>query len=262
VDSLVLERDGCVVTLRLNRPERRNAIGQDFMLEIERAALSLRDDEHCRAVVICGAGPHFSVGADMSPPPGPAVETPSLLKRRRAVELGARLMRAIQEIPQPTIAMVHGVAAGAGACIASAADFRVAADTARVGYGEVKLGMSLMWNALPVCVSLVGVPRAKQMLMSGALFDAPVLERWGFFDEIVPAEELASTARAWADRYAGLPPIPVQMIKRSVNAVAGALGPALMHMDADQFLLTQTSNDFSEAVAAFLEKRPGNYSGS
>jgi enoyl-CoA hydratase len=232
------------------------------MLEIERAALSLRDDEACRAVIICGAGPHFSVGADMSPPAGPAVEPPSLLMRRRAVELGARLMRAIQEIPQPTIAMVHGVAAGAGACIASAADFRVAADTARVSYGEVKLGMSLMWNALPVCVSLVGIARAKQMLMSGALFDAPVLERWGFFDEIVPAEALSTTARAWADRYANLPPVPVQMIKRSVNAVAGALGPALMHMDADQFLLTQTSSDFSEAVAAFLEKRPGNYSGS
>lgn len=232
------------------------------MLEIERAALGLRDDEDCRAVIICGAGPHFSVGADMNPPAGPAVEPPSLLMRRRAVELGARLMRAIQEIPQPTIAMVHGVAAGAGACIASAADFRVAADTARVSYGEVKLGMSLMWNALPVCVSLVGIARAKQMLMSGALFDAPVLERWGFFDEIVPAEALSATARAWADRYAGLPPIPVQMIKRSVNAVAGALGPALMHMDADQFLLTQTSSDFSEAVAAFLEKRPGHYSGS
>jgi enoyl-CoA hydratase/carnithine racemase len=259
---VVLERDGRVVTLRLNRPERRNAIGQDIMLEIERAALSLRDDEACRAVIICGAGPHFSVGADMSPPAGPAVEPPSLLMRRRAVELGARLMRAIQEIPQPTIAMVHGVAAGAGACIASAADFRVAADTARVSYGEVKLGMSLMWNALPVCVSLVGIARAKQMLMSGALFDAPVLERWGFFDEIVPAEALSTTARAWADRYANLPPVPVQMIKRSVNAVAGALGPALMHMDADQFLLTQTSSDFSEAVAAFLEKRPGNYSGS
>ncbi len=232
------------------------------MLEIERAALSLRDDEACRAVIICGAGPHFSVGADMSPPAGPAIEPPSLLMRRRSVELGARLMRAIQEIPQPTIAMVHGVAAGAGACIASAADFRVAADTARVSYGEVKLGMSLMWNALPVCVSLVGIARAKQMLMSGALFDAPVLERWGFFDEIVPAEALSTTARAWADRYASLPPVPVQMIKRSVNAVAGALGPALMHMDADQFLLTQTSSDFSEAVAAFLEKRPGNYSGS
>jgi enoyl-CoA hydratase/carnithine racemase len=220
------------------------------MLEIERAALSLRDDEECRAVIICGAGPHFSVGADMSPPVGPTVEPPSLLMRRRAVELGARLMRAIQEIPQPTIAMAHGVAAGAGACIASAADFRVAADTARVSYGEMKLGMSLMWNALPVCVSLVGIARAKQMLMSGALFDAPVLERWGFFDEIVPAEALSTTARAWADRYANLPPIPVQMIKRSVNAVAGALGPALMHLDADQFLLTQKSSDFSEAVAA------------
>ncbi len=262
LSSLIVERDEAIVVLRLNRPERRNAIDQDFMLEIERAALALRDDEACRAVIICGEGPHFSVGADLAPASTTPAPPPSLLMRRRSVELGARLMRAIQEIPQPTIASVHGVAAGAGACIASAADFRVASSSARVSYGEVRLGMSLMWNALPVCVSLVGPARAKQMLMSGALFEAPLLERWGFFDEIVPGEDLARTALAWAQRYASLPPLPVQMIKKSVNAVAGALDRSIMHMDADQLLLTQSTEDFAEAVAAFLEKRPGSYRGT
>src|ERR1700742_5169609 len=102
--------------------------------------------------------------------------------RRRGAAFGAQLIRSLQEIPQPTICAVQGIATGAGGCIAAACDFRIGADDARVGYGEVKLGMNLMWHALPICVRLVGPARAKQMIMTGKLFDAATLERWGFLD--------------------------------------------------------------------------------
>jgi enoyl-CoA hydratase/carnithine racemase len=171
-------------------------------------------------------------------------------------------MRSMQEIPQPTICAVQGVATGAGGCITSACDFRVGAQDARIGYGEVKLGINLMWHAVPLCVRLVGPARAKQMIMSGRLFDAATLERWGFLDQVAPVDGLDAAARAMAEEYAALPPNAVQMIKKSINHVAGALDRAIMHMDADQWLLTSLTEDHREGVGAFFEKRKPNFTGN
>ncbi|MFX8648982.1 enoyl-CoA hydratase-related protein, partial [Acinetobacter baumannii] len=93
------------------------------------------------------------------------------------------------------------------------------ADSARLGYGEVKLGINLMWRALPICVHLVGPSRAKRLIMSGRLFDAETLLSWGMFDEVVAAAGLDAAAMAFAEEYAALPPISVQMIKRSIDHV-------------------------------------------
>ena len=125
----------------------------------------------------------------------------------------------------------------------------------------MKMGMNLMWNALPLCVRLVGPARAKQMAMTGKLFEADTLERWGFLDAIVEPSTLPERTRAWAEEYAELPPIAVQMIKRSINHLAGALDRAIMHMDTDQFLLATQSADYREAIEAFLEKRKPRFKG-
>ncbi len=119
-----------------------------------------------------------------------------------------------------------------------------------------------MWNAVPVCVHLIGPARAKRMIMSGKFFDAQTLLSWGFLDEVVPRENLDAAARAMAEEYAALPPIAVQMIKRSINRVAGALDQAIMHADADQWLLAAHSGDFREAVSAFFEKRKPTFTGN
>ena len=183
-----VDRAGTIATVTLTRAERRNAVTPTMMRQLIEAAQAFHDDEETRAIVIRAEGRDFSVGADLARPnaDGPP---PSMLMRRRAAELGASLMRALQEIPQPTICAVQGVATGAGACIATACDFRVAAETARLGYGEVKLGINLMWRAAPACVRLVGPARAKRLIMSGRLFDAATLERWGFIDEVVSGRQ-------------------------------------------------------------------------
>jgi enoyl-CoA hydratase/carnithine racemase len=259
-DLIQVRREGAVATVTIARAERRNAVTPSMMQAIIDAAAAFRDDEQTRAVIVRADGRDFSVGADLArPQPDPP---PTLLMRRRAAELGGRLMRAIQEIPQPTICAVKGIATGAGACIASACDFRVAALDARIGYGEVRMGMNLMWRAVPLCVHLVGPARAKRMIMTGQLIDATTLERWGFLDEVVPASELDDAARRMADQYAALPPLAVQMIKRSIDQVAGALDQAVMHMDADQWLLSTTSEDYREAVAAFFGKRAPTFRGN
>jgi enoyl-CoA hydratase/carnithine racemase len=114
---------------------------------------------------------------------------------------------------------------------------------------------------VPVCVNLIGPARAKRMIMSGKLFEAPTLLEWGFVDEVVPVAKLDETARGWAEEYAALPPIAVQMIKRSINKYTAALDNAIMHMDADQWLLAAHSDDMKEAVSAFFQKRKPHYTG-
>jgi enoyl-CoA hydratase/carnithine racemase len=258
---VTLEHRGPVAIVTLNRPEKRNAVTTEMIKDLERISRSFADDENSRVVVFRAAGRDFSVGFDLAL--HRQVETsPTLLMRRRSMELGARLMRALQEIHQPTICAVQGIATGGGACIASACDFRVAAEDVRIGYGEVKLGMNLMWNAVPICVHLIGPARAKRMIMSGNLFDASTLERWGFLDEVVPTSQLESTAVEMGNQFASLPPISVQMIKRSINAISGALDPAIMHMDTDQWLLASATHDSKEAIEAFFEKRKPNFTGN
>ena len=256
-----LARDGPIATVTINRAERRNAVTAQMMQELERISREFIHDEQTRVVIFRAEGKDFSVGADLSASPSARTEA-SILMRRRAAEFGGQLMRSMQEIHQPTICAVQGIATGAGGCITTACDFRVADTTARIGYGEVKLGINLMWNAVPICVHLVGPARAKQMIMTGKLFDAATLERWGFLDEVVAPGELDAAARAMAETYAALPPNSVQKIKASINHVAGALDRAIMHMDADQWLLATMTGDYKEAVGAFFEKRPPNFTGN
>ena len=256
-----LARDGHIATVTINRADRRNAVTAQMMQDLERISREFGQDEQTRVVIFRAEGADFSVGADLSAPPS-ARPAASMLMRRRGAEFGAQLMRAMQEIHQPTICAVQGIATGAGGCITSACDFRIGADNARIGYGEVKLGINLMWNAVPICVHLIGPARAKRMIMTGKLFDAATLERWGFLDEVVPLADLDAAARAMAQDYAALPPNSVQMIKRSINHVSGALDRAIMHMDADQWLLSSLTEDYKEAVGAFFEKRKPTFRGN
>ena len=256
-----LTHDGAVATITLDRPAKRNALTPASLAQLERLAEGFRDDAATRVVIVRAEGRDFSVGADLSAVGGGAVPPPTVVLRRSA-EQGARLMRAIREIHQPTICVLQGIATGGATCIASACDFRVAADDARLGYGEVKLGINLMWHALPLAVQLVGPARAKAMVMTGALFDAATLAGWGFVDAVVPVGTQLDAAHAMAATYAALPPIAVQMIKRSVNALASALDGAVMHADADQWLLATRTADFAEGIGAFMAKRPPDFTGA
>jgi enoyl-CoA hydratase/carnithine racemase len=256
---LKIERFGDVAVVRLNRPEVMNALNDIIMKEIEAVSRSFLDDEQTRVVIFAGNGKHFSSGADLKQKVSDSDR--SLLQARRDAGLGARMIRAICEINQVTIAAIHGAALGGGACIPTACDFRIGASDCYCGYPEVNLGINLMWRALPLCVRLIGPARAKRMIMLGDRENAETLLQWGYLDQVVERDELDSVSMELARRYAKQPPIAVQMIKQSINAVSGALDDAVMHMDTDQNLLTASTDDRKEAVSAFFEKRDPEFYG-
>ncbi len=252
--NLVLTHDGPVATVTLNRPGKLNALSVELMDEIRVCAEKFRDDTDTRVVIFAGAGKHFCAGADLSDPARAALLDAPLIERRRATQLGQRMIRALLEIEQITIAAIHGVCLGGAACIATALDFRLGAEGCTAGYPEIDLGINLSWFGLPLCVRLVGPARAKRMVILGQKEPAATLLQWGFLDEVVPAAELLPRARALAAQYAAKPPMAAQMIKRSVNAISGALDQAVMHLDTDQFLLTTTTDEHAEAMRAFRDK--------
>jgi enoyl-CoA hydratase/carnithine racemase len=240
-ETLSVQRahDG-VVVLRLNRPERLNAINDVMVDELTHTLASLGADASVNAVVISGAGRGFCSGIDMRDfgPRLPEATDPAI-DRLRFQETMAALPQAIRDVPQPVIAAVNGPCVGAGLALCLAADIRICSTAATFGNGAILLGLSGAEMGMSYFLPrIVGTSVAADWMLTARTVSADEADRRGLVSELTEPEELADRALEIATRIAELTPLGVQLTKRAlqVNADAAGLGPALELENRNQVL--------------------------
>jgi enoyl-CoA hydratase/carnithine racemase len=222
-DNVMLARDGRVATVTLNRPERRNSLSDAMLTELATALAEVRDDAGTRVVIVTGAPPVFSAGAD-----APLSSKMSPEERRHAFQqrksqfrrLFERVTTLLEALEQTTIALINGHAVGGGWGLTLACDFRWAAAEAQFWIPEVDLGVPLGVASTTRFVRLVGPARAKEIIMEGRRYSAAEVAAWGLAHRVVPGATLAADGRAYAELLAAKPPRPLAEVKARINAIA------------------------------------------
>lgn len=259
-DYVSIAREGAIATVTMDRGDGRNALSRQLIVELTEAAKGFADDLETQAVILTGKGA-FTAGADLKDPALDRNRAPGLLERRHMTRIGPDLCDAWERVEQVTICAIEKYCIGGGGALAAACDFRIMAKGSHMRLPEIPLGMNMSWHAVPRLVSLIGPSRAKQFVVFGERVQADEALAWGLADEVVPDGEALAAARRWADKIAKLPPNAVRMSKQSVNGAANALHHATTFMDLDQYVAATTSEDYREAIKAFLEKRAPKFTG-
>jgi 2-(1,2-epoxy-1,2-dihydrophenyl)acetyl-CoA isomerase len=256
VAEVEITRDGCVLTITLNRPDVLNALNKAMHDGIY-AGLEQAQDPSVRAVVITGAGRGFCVGQDLQEFSSGAG---SIIDNLRANY--HRTVLAIRALEKPVIASVNGPAAGAGMSLAFACDVRIASDAASFVPAFVNIGLVPDSGGSWLVRRVLGTARAFEWLATGRRLPADEARQWGVVSEVVPAAELAERTKEVADLFAAMPTRAVWETKRLLDTAETSTFEQQLELEATtQAELTQTS-DFREGVAAFLEKREPAFTGA
>ncbi len=248
-DHVRIERQGTIVTITLNRPEKRNALALDVMLELTE---SLRDagDSDALGVVIAATGPVFSAGHNFGDMAGASFE-----QARRVFDVCTDMMRTIQSIPQPVCARVHALATAAGCQVVASCDLAIAAESAGFAIPGGKGGL-FCHTPLVAVARNVGRKRALEMAFTGDAIDAQTAAEWGLINRAVPDAELDDAVADLMARATRGSPMSKALGKRTFYRQID-LGQDLAYEYAVQVMAAAaTTPDAQEGFAAFLEKRP------
>jgi len=261
--EILYEKDAGVATVTLNRPTKLNAYSEAMVHEILKALADSRDDDTIRAVILTGSGRGFCSGGDISrdfqyPARYRGHKLESMLEMRENMH---ELIKFLQRFDKPVIAAINGAAVAGGLTLALACDFRIAAESAKLGDTSLKFGLLPDEGGAYFFPRFLPLDRALKMSLLSEIYSARDALALGLVTEVVPDTDLMPTARAWATRLAEGPPIAIRLAKRMMYK---QLSMTLDHALEDAALATLVANytdDVKEGIAAFHEKRKPKFRG-
>ncbi|MGH9016961.1 MAG: enoyl-CoA hydratase/isomerase family protein [Acidimicrobiales bacterium] len=258
-ETIIVERDDGIVTVTLNRPERKNAANGTMWQELYATFQDVARNRQDRVLVLTGAGGAFCSGADIGDPKGISGDSddPPLTRMRF---LGS-VMLALYDLPKPTIAKIRGIAAGAGLSLALSCDLTVASSEARLSEIFAKRGLSVDGGSSWLLPRLIGLHKAKELAYFADTVSAEDAGALGLLNRVVPEAELDALVGEWAARLAAGPPIALSMSKKLLNNSASVSMAQALEDEARCQTVNFTTEDTREAMRAFAEKRSPNFVG-
>ena len=259
-DTLV-EQEGGLLTVTLNRPKRKNAISTAMWNDLDEVVNRATVDPSVRALVLTGADGNFSAGADLSGEESNGVtgHGPQLVLHE--MRIVSRIISRWKHLPKPTIAAVDGVAVGVALGIALSCDLVVATDRARFMQVFVKRGLAMDGGTSWLLPQLIGPRRAKQMAFFGDTVDAATALDWGLINEVVAPDDLQATAAAWGQKLATGPTTAISLMKSQIDQSLTATSEVAVEGEARAQHIVYTTKDMQEGIQSFIERREPRFTG-
>jgi 2-(1,2-epoxy-1,2-dihydrophenyl)acetyl-CoA isomerase len=258
METLIVERnDSGIVTVTLNRPERKNAINGPMWVELLAVFQSIGKEHDDRVLILTGAGGEFCSGADLTPGERSTRERHQLDRMHDVAEVAI----ALHQVAIPVIAKVDGVAVGAGCNMALGADLIVASERARFSEIFARRGLSIDFGGSWLLPRLVGIHKAKELALFADILSAREAEQLGIVNRVVPTEELDGFVDDWAARLAAGPPLALKMTKRLLNDALSSGFDQALEAEGMAQTVNFATRDTREAMLAFVEKRQPRFEG-
>ncbi len=258
--------EGRVATVTINRPERKNPLTFESYRELSATFHQLRHVEEIKSIVITGAGENFCSGGDVHEIIGPLVKMREEGRMDRLLEftrLTGELVRTMRHCPQPVVAAVDGICAGAGAILAMASDLRLGTPRSRVAFLFTRVGLSgADMGACAILPRIIGQGRASELLYTGRFLEAEEAEHWGFFNRLVPPERLLEEAMGLARSIATGPTFAHAMTKRQLHHEWGMGVDEAIEAEAQAQAICMQTEDFARAYRAFAAKEKPTFEGN
>lgn len=251
--NILVEQDGTTAVVALNRPERRNALSLEMLQELTAAFRALGPE--ARVVVLRGNGPAFSAGHDLA-----EMQARDPAFYRQLFEACTTLMECLQDLAQPVIAQVHGIATAAGCQLVCSCDLAIASENASFATPGVKIGL-FCTTPMVALTRAVGRKRALEMLLTGRMVDAPTAADWGIVNRVVPADELAPATAALAREIASASDLTLGIGKQAFYSQIDLDQPKAYAYAKEVMSMNSLAADAQEGITAFLEKRPACWRG-
>lgn len=250
LETVIYEKDNQIATIKLNRPQRLNAMNDELIRDIAVALEEARRDDDVRVVVAKGEGRSFSAGADVKE----GTKYKSMEEYREHVIGAQRIARAVVNLGKPIIAAVHGYALGGGCEFAMICDIRIAAEGAKFGFPEVTVGGTIYTGGTYILPRLVGIGKAKELFFTADMIDAQEAERIGLVNKVVPLEELDKAVMEMANKIASKFPLAVKLARATVDlALESSLNSVLEH-EVEASCVAQASGEREAGVKAQAER--------